>query len=82
LEASFPTVVDLPDGGFELRPDPRPMRSLKWILGAGAVSTLHWRRPGWLFPEGIGEFAQRLGVPLPGDFSEKVKDTVDLSKTN
>ncbi len=33
-------------------------------------------------PEGIGEFAQRPGVPLRGDFSEKVKDTVDLSKTN
>ncbi len=34
------------------------------------------------FPEGIGEFDQRLGVPLRGDFSEKVKDIVDLSKTN
>jgi hypothetical protein len=33
------------------------------------------------FPEGIGEFAQRLGLPLRGDFSEKLKDTVDLSTT-
>jgi hypothetical protein len=32
-------------------------------------------------PEGVADFAQRLGVPLSGDFSEKVKDTVDLSKT-
>jgi hypothetical protein len=33
------------------------------------------------FPEGVAEFAQRLDVPLRGDFSEKVKDTVDLPKT-
>jgi hypothetical protein len=31
--------------------------------------------------EGIAEFALRLGVPLRGDFSEKVKGTFDLSKT-
>jgi hypothetical protein len=33
-------------------------------------------------PEGIGEFAQRLGVPVRGDFGEEVKGTVDLSKTD
>ncbi len=37
LEASLPTVVDLPDGSFELRPDPRPMRSLKLKLGGIAI---------------------------------------------
>lgn len=37
---------------------------------------------GSFFPEGIAELAQRLGVPLRGDFTEQVRDTVDLSKTN
>jgi len=37
LDASLPTVVDLPDGSFELPPDPRSMRPLKLILGASAV---------------------------------------------
>jgi hypothetical protein len=32
-------------------------------------------------PEGIADFAQRLGVPMRGDFTEKVKDTVDLSRS-
>jgi hypothetical protein len=31
-------------------------------------------------PDGVDEFAVRLGVPLRGDFSEKVKGAVDLSK--
>ena len=180
LDASLPTVVDLPDGSFELPPDPRPMRRLKLILGASAAfnvglaaawlgwSTLSMPRVPWLlrllplafillfesfvwaalrppvlrvdamdvlsrfllyrqrmprsdlaliyrgqfkersrkaiwvnyylfvahdgkvrlkvaagsfFPEGMAEFAQRLSVPLRGDFSEKVKGTFDLSKT-
>jgi len=34
------------------------------------------------FPEGMAEFAQRLGVQLRGDFTKHVKDAVDLSKTN
>jgi hypothetical protein len=39
-------------------------------------------QPGLAYsPEGIAEFAHRLGVPLRGDFSEKVKGTFDLSKT-
>jgi len=37
LGASLPAVVDLPDGSFELRPDPRPMRSLKLKLGGIAI---------------------------------------------
>jgi len=98
LEASLAAVVDLPDGTIELRPDPRPMRSLKLKLGSIAIFNVAFGA-GFLvcgprrqdrpqsgevafFPEGIGEFAQRLGVPLRRDFSEKVKDTVDLSKTN
>jgi len=32
-------------------------------------------------PDGVAEFTKRLGVPLSGDFTEKVKGTVDLSKT-
>jgi len=34
-----------------------------------------------LLPDGVAEFARRLGVPLRGDFGDKVKGTVDLSKT-
>ncbi len=181
LDASLPTVVDLPDGGFELPPDPRPMRRLKLILGTSAAFnvglaaawlgwTILWmpripwllrllplafillfelfvlsslrppvlrvdamevlsrvllyrqrmprsdlaliyrgqskersRKAIWVnyylfvahdgkvglkvaagsfFPEGMAELAGRLGVPLRGDFSEKVIGTVDLSKTN
>ena len=180
LDASLPTVVDLPDGSFELLPDPRPMRRLKLILGTSAVfnvglavawlgwTTLWMPRIPWLprllplafilifeslvwsalrpavlrvdameirssvlryrqrmprsdleliyrgqfkersrkviwvnfylfvahdgkvglkvaagsfLPEGMAELARRLGVPSRGDFSEKVKGTVDLSKT-
>ena len=179
LDASLPTVVDLPDGSVELRPDPKSARQLKLLLGYYAVVStglsaalvvwaltqprIPWlyallplvvslsldlygwyvirppvlradaievssvapmarkrmarsdlvlilrgqvlaqgRRSTWfksyLFvardgkiaiqapalnfvPEGMAEFAQRLGVPLRGDFSEKVKATVDLSKT-
>ncbi len=181
LDASLPTVVDLPDGSFELPPDPRSMRPLKLILGASAVfnvtlaaawlawATLWMPRIPWLlrliplafilpfelfvwfvlrppvlkadvmevsctellsrrrmprsdlalinrgqfkergrkavwvkyylfvardgkiglqapavafFPEGMAEFARRLGVHLHGDFTEQVGDTVDLSKSN
>jgi hypothetical protein len=180
LEASLPTVIDLPDGSFELRPDPQSARRLKLLLGYYAVIStglsaafvvwaitqprVPWlyallplvvsvsidlfawcvigppvlkadamevssvapmsrkrmlrsdlalilrgqvlaqgRRSTWfknyLFvarggkialqapalnfvPEGVAEFARRLGVPLRGDFSEKVRDTVDLSKTD
>jgi len=180
LEASLPTVVDLPDGSFELRPDPKLAQQLKQLVGYYAlVSTglsaalvvwaltqprIPWlyallplvvsisidlfawyvirppvlkadamevssvapmsrkrmprsdlalivrgqvlaqgRRSTWfksyLFvarggqiaiqapalnfvPESVAEFARRLGAPLRGDFSEKVKGTVDLSKTD
>lgn len=178
LDASLPSVVDLPDGSFELQPDPRQARQMKLALGYYAVFSIGlsaafvvWAltqpwipRPyavlplvasisldlfGWyvirtpvlkadateissvapmsrkrmprsdlamivrgqvsaqgrkstlvksylfvardgkigiqaaalaFFPEGMGDFAQRLGVPLRGDFTEKLKDTVDLSK--
>jgi hypothetical protein len=179
LDASLPTIVDLPDGSFELRPDPRSVRQLRRLIGAYGVFSvgvwaaivawiltmprrvpwpllavpfvvsiagelLMWhfakppvlkadamevrsvaplsrermprsdlvlifrgqvpvqrRKSTWLksylfvardgkvamqvpalafVPEGAADFAQRLGVPLRGDFSEKVKDTVDLSK--
>jgi hypothetical protein len=33
-------------------------------------------------PEGVSDFAQRLGVPLRGDFTEKVTRAVDLSRMN
>jgi len=180
LDASLPTVVDLPDGSFELRPDPKSARQLKLLLGYYAfVSTglsaafvvwaltqprIPWqfgvlpvvvsisldlfawyiirtpvlnadalevssiaplmrqrmprsdlamifrgqvlirgRRSTWVktyllvardgkvgikapapmyLHEGVAEFARRLAVPLRGDFSEKVKGAVDLSKTN
>ena len=180
LEASLPTVVDLPDGSFELRPDPRSVRQTKLALGYYAVFStglsaafMVWAftqpRIPWAFrvlpvvvsisidlfawyvikapvlkadamavtsvapmmrqrmarsdlalifrgqvlvrgrystwvktymfvdhdgkiglqapglgysAEGVAEFAKRLAVPLRGDFSEKVKGTVDLSKTN
>jgi len=181
LDAFLPTIVDLPDGSFELPPNPRSVRQLKVILGASAVfnvtlaaawlawGTLWMPRIPWLlrllplafilpfelfvwyvlrppvlkadamevssrfllyrqrmprsdlaliyrgqskersrkaiwvnyylfvahdgkvglkvaagsfFPEGMAELAGRLGVPLRGDFSEKVIGTVDLSKTN
>jgi hypothetical protein len=178
LDASLPTVVDLPDGSFELRPDPRPTRSLKlklgsiaifnvafgagflvwiltmpripWLLGAlplvitfpvelfiwyvvrppvlkadamevRAVGPLFGQRMArsnlaliyrgqfnqgsrktlWMkfylfvagdgkigikaaavdfLADGMAEFAQRLDVPLRGDFTEKVQGTVDLSR--
>jgi hypothetical protein len=178
LDTSLPTVVDLPDGSFELRPDPRSTRSLKlklgaiaifnvafgagflvwiltmpripWLLGAlplviaFPVESVIWyvvrppvlkadamevrsvgpllgqrmprsnlamiyrgqfnqgsRRTIWVkfylfvardgkigikaaavdfFPGGIAEFAQRLDVPLRGDFTEKIQGPVDLSK--
>ncbi len=181
MDASLPTVVDLPDGGFELPPDPRPMRRLKLILGTSATFnvglaaawlgwTILWmpripwllrllplafillfelfvwsslrppvlrvdamevlsrvllyrqrmprsdlaliyrgqfkergRKAVWVkyyllvardgkialkapavafFPQGMAEFAQRLGMHLHGDFTEQVGDAVDLSKTN
>jgi hypothetical protein len=180
LEASLPTVVDLPDGSFELPPDPRSVRRLKLLIGTyGVFSVGVWaavvawiltmprripwpllgfpfvvtiaadlfmwyatkprvlkadamevmspsplfrqrmprsdlaliyrgqykerdRKATWVkyylfvardgtiglkapalayLPEGVADFADRLGVPLRGDFGEKVKDTVDLSKT-
>jgi hypothetical protein len=182
LDASLPTVVDLPDGSFELPPDPRAVRRLRRVIGAYgvfsvgvwaavvawiltmprhlpwpilafpfvvtiAVSLFMWygvkprvlkadavdiaspsplpllrqRMPRsdlaliyrgqfkerdrkatlvkyYLFvardgtiglkapalaylPEGVADFAQRLGVPLRGDFSERVQDPIDLSKT-
>jgi hypothetical protein len=180
LDATLPTIVDLPDGSFMLLPDPRSVRQLRRLIGAyGVFSVVLWaaivawiltmpRRVPWpllavpfvvtiaadlfmwyaikprvlkadamevtspsplfrqrmprsdlamvyrgqykerdrkatwvkyyLFvardgkiglkapalaylPEGVADFAQRLGVPLRGDFSEKVKDTVDLSKS-
>jgi hypothetical protein len=181
LDASLPTVVDLPDGSFQLPPDPKSVRQLRrliraygvfsvglwaavvaWILTMPrrvpwpllvlpfvvtiAVALFMWyvikprvlkadamevtspsplfrqrmprtdlafiyrgqfkereRKATWVkyylfvahdgkiglkapalayLPQGAVDFAQRLGVPLRGDFSEKVKDTVDLSKTN
>ena len=179
LDASLPTVVDLPDGSFELRPDPRTVRQTKRVLGYYAVVStgfsaalvvwaltqprIPWlyallplvvsisidlfawyvikppvltadavevrsiapltnrrmrrldlvlilrgqvlvrsRHPTWektylfvardgkigiqapapaFLPDGVAEFARRLGVPLRGDFGDKVKGTVDLSKT-
>ena len=179
LETALPTIIDLPDGSFELPPDPRQVRKLRRFIGAYgvfsigiwaaivawiltqprripwpllaipfvvsfAVDLILWygvrppvlkadamdvrsvgplfrqqmprsdlalifrgqvlvrsRHSSWvktyLFvgrdgkiciqpglaysPEGIAEFARRLGVPLRGDFSEKVKGTFDLSKT-
>ena len=179
LDASLPSVVDLPDGSFELLPDPRPMRRLRLILGTSAAFnvglaaawlgwTILWmpripwllrllplafiflfesfvwfalrpavlrvdameirssallyrqrmprsdlalifrgqfkersRKAIWVnyylfvahdgkvglkvaagsyFPEGMAELAERMGVPLRGDFSEKVQGPVDLSK--
>jgi hypothetical protein len=179
LDASLPTVVDLPDGSFELPPDPRAVRRLRRFIGAyGVFSVGVWatvvawiltmpRRVPWpilafpfvvtiavdlfiwygvkprvlkadamevtspsplfrqrmprsdlaliyrgqykeqgrkatwvkyyLFvardgeiglkapalaylPEGIADFAQRLGVPLRGDFTQKIQGPVDLSK--
>src|SRR5260370_37230071 len=43
LDASPPTVVDLPDGSFELRPDPRVGRQTKRALGyfAGVSTGVH-----------------------------------------
>ncbi|HEX9096905.1 MAG TPA: hypothetical protein VF990_12480 [Candidatus Dormibacteraeota bacterium] len=178
MDVSLPTVVDLPDGSFELRPDSKSARQLKLVLGyyalvstglsaAFVVWALTQLRIPWLFallplvvsisidlfgwyvirqpvlkadpmevksvapmflkrmprsdlaliyrgqykerdrkgtwvkyylfvardgkiglkapalaylPEGAADFAQRLGVPLRGDFSEKVGDTVDMSE--
>jgi len=40
LDAALPTVVDLPDGSFEHRPDPRVMRQTKRALGYYAVVPL------------------------------------------
>jgi hypothetical protein len=40
LDASLPTVVDLPDGSFELRPDPKSMRQTKLVLGYYAVVSI------------------------------------------
>jgi hypothetical protein len=179
LDASLPTVVDLPDGSFELPPDPRSVRRLRRLIAAygvfsigvwGAVvawiltmprripwpllvlpfvvtivvDSFMWyvikprvlkadamevtspsplfrqrvprsdlafiyrgqfkereRKATWVkyyifvgrdgkiglkapalayLPEGVADFAQRLGVPLRGDFSEKVQATIDLSK--
>jgi hypothetical protein len=37
LDASVPAIVDLPDGSFELPPDPRSVRQLKLLLGYYAV---------------------------------------------
>jgi hypothetical protein len=37
LDASLPSVVDLPDGGFELPPDPRSVRRLRRLIGAYGV---------------------------------------------
>jgi len=181
LDAFLPTIVDLPDGSFELPPNPRSVRQLKVILGASAVfnvtlaaAWLAWatlwmpripwplrllplafilpfelfvwyvlrppvlkadamevsctelltrrrmprsdlaliyrgqfkergRKAVWVkyylfvardgkiglkapavafFPQGMAEFAQRLGMHLHGDFTEQVGDAVDLSKTN
>jgi hypothetical protein len=182
LDVPLPGVVDLPDGSFELPPDPRSVRRLRrfllayGVLSAGvwaavvawiltmprrlpwpilafpfvvtiAVDLFMWyglkprvlkadamditspsplpllrqrmarsdlaliyrgqykeqdRKATWVsyylfvardgeiglkapalayLPEGVADFAQRLGVPLRGDFSEQVKDRVDLSKT-
>jgi len=179
LDASLPTVVDLPDGSFELRPDPRVVRQTKRALGYYAVVStgfsaalvvwaltqprIPWlyallplvvsisidlfawyvikppiltadatevssvapmsrkrmprsdlalilrgqvlaqgRRSTWFksylfvardgkigiqapalafLPDGVAEFSRRLAVPLRGDFTEKVKGTVNLSKT-
>ena len=180
LDASLPTVVDLPDGSFELPPDPKSVRRLRRLIGAyGVFSAGVWaavaawiltmprripwpllvipfvvtiaadlfmwyaikprvlkadalevtspspllrqrmpradlaliyrgqykerdRKATWVkyylfvardgkiglkapalayLPEGVADFADRLGVPLRGDFSEQIQDTVDLSKT-
>jgi hypothetical protein len=180
LDVSIPSVVDLPDGSFELPPDPKSVRRLRRLVGAyGVFSAGVWavvvawiltmprripwpllvfpfvvtiaahlfmwyaikprvlkadamevtspspllrqrvprsdlaliyrgqykerdRKATWVkyylfvaqdgkiglkapalayLPEGVGDFARRLGVPLRGDFSEKVSGTVDLSKT-
>ena len=180
LDDSLSTVIDLPDGSFELPPDPKSVRRLRLLIGAygvfslgvwGAVvawiltmprrvpwpillfpfmvtiaaDLLMWyatkprvlradamevtspspllrqrmqrsdlaliyrgqfkerdRKATWVksylfvagdgkvglrasaldyLPEGVADFAQRLGVPLRGDFTEQVQDMVDLSKT-
>jgi hypothetical protein len=40
LDASLPNVVDLPDGSFELRPDPRQVRKLRRFIGAYGVFSI------------------------------------------
>lgn len=182
LDAAVPTIVDLPDGSFELPPDPKSVRQLRRLVGAyGLFSVGVWaavvawiltmprhipwpvlalpfvvsivlnrfmwyvvkprvlradatevvfpapfrlgqrmqrsdlaliyrgqyrergRKATWVryylfiardgrigfkapalsyLPEGIAHFAQRLGVPLRGDFSGQVQDKVDFSKTD
>ena len=37
LDASLPSVVDLPDGSYELPPDPKSARQLKLVLGYSAL---------------------------------------------
>jgi hypothetical protein len=54
---------------------------VKYYLFVTRDGKISVKAPAYMFlAEGIAEFAQRLGVPLRGDFSERVKGTVDLSK--
>jgi len=53
-------------------------KSYLFVASDGSVGV--WCAASWFSDEGITEFAGRLGVPVRGDFSTRVRDRVDLKE--